>query len=859
MRPELELIELIEKYLSNELSDSDKMEFENRMNRDSRLREEVELQSQVMSGVKRVALKRSIQKAYKKYKIGKSGWKWGLGSVVVIAALASLPLINQYLYGEGSYKPDLNENGESEWVDADKNLPSQIFKINTSKDNIIETDAGIVIAIPANAFLDDKGNIVDGDIELEVKEALDPSVIIQGGLSTESNGKLLETGGMFYINARKKGKSLKIDSEKGLLVDVPTDKIKKGMQLFDGERTDSGTINWVNPKELESFLTPVDIHSLNFYPPNYEDSLASWKSEVTDKETKDSIYYSFTCENEEGEAQSDLGQLMNSSDNQKVFKFMKLETSEQLVTTPKWTTYYKDLSQNKFRCYFKATIPKDWYLYGKSNASIGPIPLTVKIKPNSGWKKAGKLVHPKGISFFDRVFEENVTIHRGEVVFYQDVEMHQSYNQDVSFIIEGQMCSNITGQCVSIEEHLTISFYLNSDTASSYSCGGIEPSKIKAIWNDEFQNTNLATKEFEERLQYIFTTCSNELLDIYVRNLNLPLYKVDSIAAISHPGFSKRLWDFYNRKDGRVEIENSLSKKLGDYYSEKSKIYAQVVAKTNLKFWKEQQNLDNDRVEKESENTIENLKRKSENYKKELDMNMDEAYRQLGKKSTNNVLPPNTTYTANVTTTGWKNVDVYVVESTTNRKTLDYTDPDGKKAVIEYKELSISIENEEQYDRVSVYLVSDQQYSFMRILKENGSYNESLNELLDYNLVCVGYIGDEVYLKSKSKVKSGEKNLNLKKTTKAKFNRRLNALCGSKSFSDISQDQSFQLFQKRDNARKKRNEELIDFRGKMERVIFPCRSYDSANLESYDDIFGYADNITITDTTFLIDTQEVWY
>ena len=60
---------------------------------------------------------------------------------------------------------------------------------------------------------------------------------------------------------------------------------------------------------------------------------------------------------------------------------------------------------------------------------------------------------------------------------------------------------------------------------------GVDPAKIKSIWNDKFKDTYIATKEFEERLQMIFSVSGGDgtFLDMYLENIDKPLYYTDSI------------------------------------------------------------------------------------------------------------------------------------------------------------------------------------------------------------------------------------------------------------------------------------------------------------------------------------------
>jgi len=61
MRTELEQIEKIEEYLSGEMSPADKVEFENELASDPKLKEAVELLRELVKCIDRVAIKQSAQ------------------------------------------------------------------------------------------------------------------------------------------------------------------------------------------------------------------------------------------------------------------------------------------------------------------------------------------------------------------------------------------------------------------------------------------------------------------------------------------------------------------------------------------------------------------------------------------------------------------------------------------------------------------------------------------------------------------------------------------------------------------------------------------------------------------------------
>ena len=579
MRNELENIEIIEKYLRGELSASDKKAFEDKLKTDVNLQKEVELQREVVEGIKRMGVKQSIQKAYKKYKLGKSGFNLGLGTIIIVGLVSAFLWYSNSNTSNANQLPELNENGENIWADADKYIEPQKFIINTSKDTVIETEGGIVMYVPAGSFIDENGKEITGNVEYEVKEALSAEEIIQAGLSSKSGDKLLESAGMFYVNARKDGKTVKINPNKGIYTEVPTEEVNPEMQLFEGKRMDDGSIDWITPKPLDKFLTPVDIHSLNFYPPKYEPKLAELGRDASDnnKEYKDSLYYSFAWE--------------------------------------------------------------DFPINGV------PLPSEeVKIVSSEVFEDAN-----------GKTYEVNDTTATDSIVSELFVDVAEA---GVAF-------------------------------------GGINPAKIKAIWSDEFRNTLIATREFEERLKTIFGTCNDAILDLYVNNLSLNLYEIDEKAALMTSGEIKaKFLAFASRKDGKVEIDENRAQQLQKHYKRKQKLIAEAVAKTKREFDNEQKRLDGEVQKERNQHFKDEIERQSDNFVEEFNLNLRDAYRQLGMKKPKR-LDAEGIYRLTLKTGGWKNVDAYVMESLNKRETLDYTDPiSGEKAVIKYEPISVSIADE---------------------------------------------------------------------------------------------------------------------------------------------------------------------
>lgn len=132
-------------------------------------------------------------------------------------------------------------------------LAPGIDKINTQfievedleKEPYIVGDGGLFIYVRENALLDSEGNPVSKHVKFELKEVQAMDEFVKSRISTLSNGELLSTAGSYYINATSDGKQLKINPEVGLNVAFPDVSSDPEIQLFKGEQTESGDINWL--------------------------------------------------------------------------------------------------------------------------------------------------------------------------------------------------------------------------------------------------------------------------------------------------------------------------------------------------------------------------------------------------------------------------------------------------------------------------------------------------------------------------------------------------------------------------------------------------------------------------------------
>jgi hypothetical protein len=680
----------IERYLQNEMDAAERSEFENKLAADRDLQKEFTVQEQITRAAFNAGIKQEFNKAIQKKILTRRIIRIGIAVLVVGVAFLFYALMNGWFsrHGETRVKEGATEQ----------------FEISTATDTIIETKDGVVFAIPANAF-DNSGN----KIQVEIKTALDAASIIENGLSTMSNGAMLETGGMFYINAYEDGKQLAVI--KSIDVSVPAREINPAMQLFEGVADTNGIINWVNPKPIEKKLRTYDITTLDFYPADYIPALKGLKKEYRNKKYTDSLYYSF------------------SGYPYSLLKESKEESSISII----------------------------------SNDNERPD--TGRENTDTGYVKKDSV---------------------GEFDFTHTDAMHYE----------------------------------------------IDPGKIRAIWNEKFNNTILATKEFEERLRFIHTLCDPSYLDAYVQALNKPMYKIDQWCAENSSGdIKKKFLEFAARKDGSVLIAAGMQEKLSVYFQQKYKAYQEASTKTWEKYQNELNRLNAIADTKRRAEEIKRFSRENKNFEEELCANLTDAYRQIGvsRNCKDTVAPPPPAYyNITITTTGWKNLDVYVLDATTMRQSMSYTDPEtGKTAMLTYKPVTISIDQRTQYDKVMVYLIPSGLSSFQRMPETGSLFKESLNSLFRYDAVAVGYKGDKLFFATQQSLQEPSYTLQLSSVTEKQLNIVLNKYSPGMA-KDLKVETAYQLFEQLEELRQVKILDDWTFKGNVAAAIFKCVQGDGA-------------------------------
>ncbi|MCB9045682.1 MAG: cytochrome c [Chitinophagales bacterium] len=115
-------------------------------------------------------------------------------------------------------------------------LETDTYSIDISKDNSIISKKGAIITIPAGAIESDSQFVT-----IELKEAFSMKDIVRAGLTTQSNGLPLSSGGMIYINTVQSAAI-----RKPIRIYIPTDRQRMDMKAFVGSADNLTNINWRN-------------------------------------------------------------------------------------------------------------------------------------------------------------------------------------------------------------------------------------------------------------------------------------------------------------------------------------------------------------------------------------------------------------------------------------------------------------------------------------------------------------------------------------------------------------------------------------------------------------------------------------
>ncbi len=149
---------------------------------------------------------------------------------------------------------------------------TQHFTAIPQKISVITAKKGLKVTVDPAALEKEDGTPVSGKIEISIAEITTSEELFKSNAATVSNGRLLSSGGSYFIGMESEGQKLQLKKGNHLRVEFPRLK-ENDMELFYGNRDSLGNMNWTTAEQPLAFNTMGEYIE---YKPPYADSLL-WK------------------------------------------------------------------------------------------------------------------------------------------------------------------------------------------------------------------------------------------------------------------------------------------------------------------------------------------------------------------------------------------------------------------------------------------------------------------------------------------------------------------------------------------------------------------------------------------------------
>ncbi len=156
---------------------------------------------------------------------------------------------------------------KSEKLFNDLRPESQKFQITADSDNIITGKGGTQVFIPKNSFINAKGELVTGMVDIEIIEVLSVADFIKTNLQTVSNKRPLQSEGMVFIDAQYNGLQLELAKKKKIQIELPKlqgSNTASDIRIFSGIYDSLHYVNWTEISDPEKKLIPLPMDLFDF-------------------------------------------------------------------------------------------------------------------------------------------------------------------------------------------------------------------------------------------------------------------------------------------------------------------------------------------------------------------------------------------------------------------------------------------------------------------------------------------------------------------------------------------------------------------------------------------------------------------
>tara|TARA_R110001592_G_scaffold39084_4_gene128743 strand:- start:6417 stop:8402 length:1986 start_codon:yes stop_codon:yes gene_type:complete len=128
----------------------------------------------------------------------------------------------------------------------------------------------------------------------------------------------------------------------------------------------------------------------------------------------------------------------------------------QTETPVTWSSSFEKISDTEYDLIMSATIIPGWHLYSQFTEEGGSLPIVIKKRSETAnFKLIGKAVESDTIKKYSKIFEVYESYFDHNAVLKQRIVLNAATINEVSLNLTGQVCKEINGVCIQIDEDFT--------------------------------------------------------------------------------------------------------------------------------------------------------------------------------------------------------------------------------------------------------------------------------------------------------------------------------------------------------------------------------------------------------------------
>ncbi|WP_347173539.1 protein-disulfide reductase DsbD family protein [Polaribacter uvawellassae] len=141
-----------------------------------------------------------------------------------------------------------------------------------------------------------------------------------------------------------------------------------------------------------------------------------------------------------------------------LFSFSSV-VNAQTETPVTWSSSFEKISETEYDLIMTANIIPGWHLYSQFTEEGGSLPIIIKKgDETANFKLVGKAVESDTIKKFSDVFEVYESYFDNSAVLKQRILLNDTTINEVNLNLTGQVCKEINGVCIQIDEDFTFTF-----------------------------------------------------------------------------------------------------------------------------------------------------------------------------------------------------------------------------------------------------------------------------------------------------------------------------------------------------------------------------------------------------------------